>query len=206
MPHSTPPELLARARSGDTQALGKLLELYRNSLCHQARQQLGSRLNSRVDYSDIVQETFLEAQRDFSGFRGECEAEWAGWLNRILENNLAEAVRRHDLVQKRSVRSERSLDDSKSPAGPLRKQLSDNEATPSRRAVQAEETLSLNLAIDNMTADQREVIRLRYMDGLSLKELAQHFDRSEMAVASLLHRAVDRLRGQLSNGKRDRDS
>ena len=98
------------------------------------------------------------------------------------------------------------MDDSHAPGGALKNGLAGNDETPSRRAMQSEETVSLNLAIDKMTADQREVIRMRYMEDMSLKELAQHFGRSEAAVASLLHRAVDRLRGQLKNGKQDRES
>src|SRR5437660_6179338 len=61
-----PEQLLRRARTGDTHVLGKLLELYRNYLELLARLQIGRRLQGKVDPSDLVQETFLEAYAAFA--------------------------------------------------------------------------------------------------------------------------------------------
>src|SRR5262245_9458706 len=85
---------LPRARAGDGPALGQLLELYRNYLALLARYQIGRRLQGKVDASDLIQETFLEAYRDFPQFRGNTEAELVSWLRRILAFNLANLVGR----------------------------------------------------------------------------------------------------------------
>ena len=70
MPTSDPEVLLAQARAGDGEALGRLLEQYRSYVALLARHQLGKRLRGKVDSSDLVQEAFLEAQRDFGQFAG----------------------------------------------------------------------------------------------------------------------------------------
>ncbi|HEX4588387.1 MAG TPA: helix-turn-helix domain-containing protein, partial [Gemmataceae bacterium] len=62
------PKLLARARSGEPEALGRLLERYRSYLAILARVQIGRRLQRKVEESDLVQETFLEAHRGFGRF------------------------------------------------------------------------------------------------------------------------------------------
>src|SRR5262249_18694074 len=97
-PTSTPPELdvlLRRARAGDGLALGELLERYRNYLKLLARLQGDRRLKGKFDASDLVQETFLEAHRDFDQFRGVTERELAAWLRQILVSNLANLVRHY---------------------------------------------------------------------------------------------------------------
>src|SRR5437899_12573408 len=72
-----PVELVCLARAGNGLALGQLLEQYRNYLVMLARLQIGRRLQGKVDASDLVQETFLEAYRDFGQFRGSTEQELA---------------------------------------------------------------------------------------------------------------------------------
>ncbi len=79
-----PETLITEARNGSDRALGQLLELYRSYLMLLARVQVGQSLQSKVDPSDLVQETYLQAQRHFGGFRGASEAELMGWLRKIM--------------------------------------------------------------------------------------------------------------------------
>jgi len=87
-------DLLVHARAGDDEARGQLLETYRSYLTLLARVQLGRRLQGKVDPSDVVQEAFLEAHRDFRQFLGQTEAELLAWLRRVLATSLADQVRR----------------------------------------------------------------------------------------------------------------
>src|SRR6516162_3145189 len=92
--NDSPSQLLAQARAGNVAARGQLLELYRNYLRLQALALIGTGLRVRLDPSDLVQETFLEAHRDFPRFAGHTEGEIVAWLRRILVRNLADQARR----------------------------------------------------------------------------------------------------------------
>ncbi len=96
-------QLLARARGGCRESLGRALELNRTYLTLLARAQIDLHLQGRVDASDVVQETFLDACRDFDHFRGSSPGEWVAWLRRILIYNLARVVQRQVVAQKRSA-------------------------------------------------------------------------------------------------------
>src|SRR3954452_24358404 len=100
-------ELLDRVRAGDDSALGGLLERYRMYLTLLARLQIGRRLQGKVDEADMVQETFLEAHRQFARFRGDSEAEMTAWLRTILAGTVLHLVRRFFGTQRRDVRLER---------------------------------------------------------------------------------------------------
>src|SRR5438105_15042026 len=104
-----PEHLLRQARAGDAGPLGELLELYRRYLAVLARVQIGQRLQGKVDASDLVQETFLEAHQNFARFRGTSEAELVRWLRQILAGNLADLFRRYLGTQGRDVRLEREI-------------------------------------------------------------------------------------------------
>ncbi len=93
-PIRTAEELLERARAGDLEAFGALLAQYRNYARLLARTLIGTTLRLRLDPSDLVQETFLEAHRDFPRFEGATEREVVAWLRRILVRNLADQARR----------------------------------------------------------------------------------------------------------------
>src|SRR5262245_45656496 len=92
-----PERLLAEARVGQRRSLGTLLELYRQHLQVFARSQLKGRLCARVDPSDLVQETFLQATSHFDDFRGGTEQELLSWLRTILRRALLRMVQRQVL-------------------------------------------------------------------------------------------------------------
>src|SRR6266404_5133916 len=98
--HPEPEELLRLARRGVGPALGQLLDRYRNYLKLLARLQIDRRLQGKADASDLVQETFLEAHRDFKQFRGTTEKELVSWLRQILVSNLANLVRHYRGTQR----------------------------------------------------------------------------------------------------------
>src|SRR3954452_19292324 len=99
-----PPErLLEQARGGDVEALGRLLESYRNYLGLLARSLAGPGRRGRLDHSDLVQEAFLHARRGFDRFRGGSEPELVAWLRRILAGVLANQLKR-DRTQGRDRR------------------------------------------------------------------------------------------------------
>ena len=87
-----PYALLADAREGNQEALGRLLEMYRPYLKLLSRLEFNRRMQSRLDSSDLIQETALQAQRDINDFRGNTEKEFTSWLRRIMANVAAAPV------------------------------------------------------------------------------------------------------------------
>ncbi len=178
----------------EADACGPAVERFQEYLLLLARLHLDRRLWAKVDPSDVVQQTLLEAHQKRHQFRGSSDAELAGWLRQILSCNLADAVR--DLGRaKRDVALERSLqaavDQSSSR---LEAWLGAEQSSPSQRAVKNEELLSVAGALGKLPDDQREAVTLHYLRGQSLAELAAQLGRSESAVAGLLHRGLKKLR------------
>jgi RNA polymerase sigma-70 factor (ECF subfamily) len=193
--HATdrPQSLLRRARTGDAAALGQLLELYRNYLRLQARALLGTGLRVRLDPSDLVQETFLDAARDFEQFAGGSEPELVAWLRQVLIRNLADQVKRHQ-SQKRDLRREESLEallerSSQDAQEALVKGIS----TPSAQARRREQAVVLADALAALPPDYREVIILRHVEHRKFDEIAARLGRSAGAVRMLWTRALEKL-------------
>jgi RNA polymerase sigma-70 factor (ECF subfamily) len=190
-------ELLEKARRGDREALGRLLEAQRAALHRLAARQLAGRVAVRVDASDMIQQTFLEAHRCFEQFAGRDTRELVAWLQGILDHKVAGAIRDHTLLQKRSVRRERSLDDSQGGAGPLKQELDAGHSTPSQKAMRGEEADRLSRALTALPGDQREAVRLRHLEGWPLADIARHLGRTPAATAGLIKRGMQALRRQL---------
>ncbi|MFT7641665.1 MAG: RNA polymerase sigma-70 factor (ECF subfamily) [Pirellulaceae bacterium] len=192
-------QLLVDAKDGDNSAIGQLLERYRPYLRLMAQRDLDQRMQARLDASDVVQQTFLEAQRDLVGFRGEAEGELIAWLRRILKNNVAEEVDRHLAAQKRSANREQG----QAPPGdgaavPTVERLPADQSSPSQRAMRGEAAIRLAWAIDQLPETQREAIRLRHLEGMALAMISERMEKSEMAVAGLLKRGLKGLREALT--------
>jgi RNA polymerase sigma-70 factor, ECF subfamily len=186
---------IERARSGESVALGESLERQRERLRAWAERKLGRGLAQRVDASDVLQLTFLEAHRDFGAFRGSTEAQLVAWLRQILEHNAAAAVRDHAVLVKRAVGREEPM------AGAPESALAARQSSPSRRAARVEEAMILARALDALPPDQREAVRLRHLEGRSLGDIAVRMQRSQAAVAGLLERGMSALRKQLDQGE-----
>jgi RNA polymerase sigma-70 factor (ECF subfamily) len=201
MSHETPVtlQLLRQARQGDTAALGRLFEFHRDSLRNLAERQLQGRVAARVDASDIVQQTFLDAHRHFEQFAGEEEAELLSWLRSILNQHVAGVIRHHALLQKRSVQREQPLDAYPGDHPATAQELAASHSTPSQRVMRGEDEDRLNRALATLPEDQQRAVRLRHLEGKSLAEIAELMGRSRTATAGLLKRGMHALRRQLGN-------
>jgi len=189
-------------RSLDADGLGSILQLYWNYLHLLAEAQLDRRLRVRFSPSDLVQETFLEAHRDFPQFRGTTEGEFLAWLRQILVHNLIVAVRRHFEAGKRDVRREVSLEQVRSQmdtsALGVAAALAQAGTSPSDRVQREELLVALAEDLAELPQDYREVIVLRHLQGCPFAEVAQRMDRNEGAVRMLWLRAIGELRSRLN--------
>ncbi len=193
-----PVQLLAQARSGNSQALGELLERYRSYLTLLARVQIGRRLQRKVDDSDLIQEAFQEAVRHFDQFRGTTEAELVSWLRQILAGSLANLVRRYLGTKQRDVRMEQELAaDLDESSRALERGLVAQQSSPSEEAALREQGVLLTEALDRLPDDYREVIILSHLEGLKFPEVALRMGRTVHSVKNLWARALGKLRRSL---------
>jgi len=196
-----PTAFLSDARGGSKEALGSLLELYRNYLHLLARTQIDLHLKKQVHPSDLVQDTFLEAYRDFGQFRGKTPAEFRAWLRRILVHNIARLVEKHVKAQKRDLRREASL---QSRIESLERSSASFEAallspwnSPAVKEEKQELATILADHLAQLPENYREVIVLRNFEGLPFKEVAERMELTSGAVRILWLRALDRLKQAL---------
>lgn len=171
------------------------MESCRGYLLLIAQQELESGLRAKGGASDLVQQTFLEAQRDFSGFRGTTQAALLAWMRQLLLHNLAN-FRRDFQRDKRRATREIALGPADS-SGPGAGQLDARTPTPSMELMQAEQVLALELAVARLPEDYRRVIQLRYHEERSFETIAELMERSPNAVRKLWSRAIERLQLEL---------
>lgn len=187
--------LLERARGGSTEAIGTLLEAARSYLLLQAEQHLPLALRAKVGPSDIVQETAIDAHRDFLRFRGTTQEELYAWLRTILQNNVRDTVRRFEIAQKRAVAREASLSIIVDRRGISVLPTGNN--TPDYSAIRREDAALLVGVLTRVPDDYQTVLRLRYWEGLTFSQIAERIGRSEEAARKLWYRALARLSTEL---------
>lgn len=189
-------ELIALVRHGKPGADELLWGVVRAELRAWAAGKMRGQMAARMDESDLIQNTLAAAQGAFPGFRGNSADDLRAWLKGILRHQVNAAIRQHAVSQKRSVQQQVALPDS-TVLGQSALPLETPPSSPSQRVSRAEEVVRMLGAIRGLPADQEEAIRLHYFSGHSLAQLAEHFGRSQSAVAGLLQRGMAKLRKEL---------
>lgn len=188
-------ECLKEAKAGDAATLGQLLEAYRNYLRLLARVEIGRRLQGKVDASDVVQATLMDAVRYFPNFRGQAEGQFVCWLREILAGTIANQVRRYFGTQARDVRLETALVASvDQSAGALSQLLVDPQSSPSNLAAKAEQVGLVAEALSKLPEDYQTVLILRHLEGLTFPQVADRMGRSVDSVEKLWIRGLTKLR------------
>lgn len=191
--------LLAEAFDGQQNAVGNLLEKYRNYLLLVANRELGSDVRQKVAASDVVQESIAEAWQDFERFSGTTQGELLAWLRRILMNNLADATARLRNTAKRDIRREVSLNNHDSIAA-VAFNLPAMDGTPSEQTVASEQERQLHRGLDRLPQHYAQVIRMRNLDCLPFADIGKQLKVSADAARKLWERAVERLTDELGSG------
>lgn len=199
--------LVARAQSGDVQALNDLFERYHQTMVEMARRKLGPKLRMKEDPDDLAQTTFREATRDFSSYRYRGEGSLLRWLIQILQNKIRDRAEfytagKRDLARERNMDSS-ARDDGESSGVP---ELPSEDLSVTRQVVRDESFDLLRESLEELSPEHRQAITLVFFQGMSLREAGEHMDgRSEDAVRMLLRRAEGKL-GDLLRGRLGQDA
>jgi RNA polymerase sigma-70 factor (ECF subfamily) len=186
-------ELIRQAQTGDEAASGELLQDHRAQLRQLADHALPVRLKARVDASDIVQQTCLSVFRQIGEFQGQDAAQFAAWVRQIHERNIQNAVRDQLRTQKRGDGLEERLAGQDIGAA--------GQATPSCHAMRQEDNLQLAKALERLPVDERDVLRLRYLEGQTLVQVGEELGLTKDAVVWLMQKGMKRLRQWLPREK-----
>lgn len=191
-------ELIDGAVRGDVTARQALLERYRDDLRRVVASRLDRRLASRVDPSDIVQETLADASRRMDEYLRDRAIPFFGWLRQLAGERVIDTHRRHIVAQRRSIMREDRIpglpDDS---AGVLVQRLVAADTSPSNRLSQKERHDQVMAALAALSPRDREVLVMRYLEQLGTAEIAEALGITEGAVKARLLRALIHMRGRL---------
>jgi len=185
---------LHEARNGSVSALGNALEASRKYLLLVANRELDCQLRSKAGGSDLVQDTFLEAQKSFRAFRGDTEAEFLGWLKGILAHRVSNTVRHYRRTQFRDLNREVGEESFEAVAN----RFEDNAATPATCLLAHDEQRRVQIALEQLGEPWRSVLIERTWDGDSFADIGARRNCSPAAARMLWVRAVGKMQRYLS--------
>jgi RNA polymerase sigma-70 factor (ECF subfamily) len=159
-----------------------------------ARLRIKKHWRARFDASDVVQDSLLKAFRTFESFRGHTEDDLLLWLRGILVNSLCNVGRRSERSNYRSVELKKSLIDKLNDSSVMLGQRLVDHYTPSKSALEHEQSVQVANVLEAMPAKYRDVIILRHLDELSFPEIAIRMNRTVDSVKKLWARALIQMR------------
>ena len=190
-----PDDLNDLQQSTDRSAFNDVLLRYRDRLKRMVTMRLNPRLQGRIDASDVVQQTLMDAWKGQEGFRGTTHGERMAWLRVILTRVILRADRDLLKTEKRGEGREKTLQSAIDQTSVRIEQMAiGNERDPVSVAVRAEQTLKLAAAMEQLPDDYRRVLQLRHIDGRSHAEIAKEIGRTSAATRMLWVRALEALK------------
>lgn len=189
--------LIPSIKAGDELAREELMAILMSHLNESANRNLGKSLRQKAGVSDIVQQSFVQIIEKFAQFRGNTRAELLAWIESIVVNEIRNTNRAFK-TRKRDVSREQSLQQSQNPTA---NSPADPQLTPSSEAITQEKKQRIHQLLNELAPDYAEVIRLRNLESLPFKEIADRMNRSEEAVSQLWYRAMLKFEQKLKGEK-----
>jgi len=169
--------LISRARGGDREAFGELVEQYRDNVYRLAYRMCGN----AYDADEAAQEAFVAAWRALPNFRG--DAKFSTWLYRLTTNAAIDVMRREKRHQ--TVGDGEMVD------------LADDADSPQETVERTEQQEAVQEALATLSEEYREVLLLRYMEELDYAEIAEVLQLPSGTVKSRINRAKAALKTAL---------
>jgi RNA polymerase sigma-70 factor (ECF subfamily) len=189
-------ELLDEAAAGNRQATQSLFATHRDRLRRMVEINLDRRVCGRVDPSDVVQDALAQAHRQLSKYLETKPITFYSWLRQIAWEQLEKTHRRHLMTECRSVTREEFNVPSDSVYELVNRVVAAG-SSPSRHVEQAELRRRAREAIAELSPQDRQVLVLRHLEQLSMREIAEATGATEAAVKMRHLRALERLRRRL---------
>ena len=190
-------QLLERAQQGDDSALEQLLWDYASELSRYLAPQMPADLKALVSVDDVLQQTLFEAFKGFSSYREQTGGSFTAWLKTIARHRLLDSIRK---TRGRDVaRGGLPEGTSLSSCPDLVEMVPDTATHASAVARRAEAEHALQLALEHLPQESREILILRYARDLSIDEIAEQTGRTRGSVRGLLDRAKAELRNILGS-------
>jgi len=176
---------------------GQLLEGCRQYLLMIANEVIGTQLQAKLGASDLVQDTFLEAQRHLDAFRGQTKGELRAWLRKILECRLANIRRSYLATEKRAAAREVTLHEFVGESGVTIETLECRSPSPSNHAQRSEWAQAVDNALERMPEHYRQAVSWRHQEQLSWDEIGRRMCCTADAARKVWSRAIQQLRREL---------
>jgi RNA polymerase sigma-70 factor (ECF subfamily) len=194
--------LIDRLRAGDRQALGELFHCYRQRLRRMVELRMDSRLRTRLDASDVLQEAYLDLAGDLEAYRADPKLRPLLWMRLHVGRRLGMRHRRHLGAQLRDAGLEIALDREALPqagSAALASMLLGRHTSPTQAARRAERLLRIREALNTLDPIDREVLALKHFEELSRSETAEVLGISPEAADARYFRALKRLKEVLAS-------
>jgi RNA polymerase sigma-70 factor (ECF subfamily) len=177
---------------------GRMINGCRQYLLMIANEVIGPELQAKLGASDLVQDTFVEAQRHLSVFRGKTVAEMRAWLRKILECRLANIRRSYLVTEMRAANREVTLGPSPAESGAVLGSLKSRTPSPSNHAVANEWNAALQQALTRLPERYGQAVACRHIEQLSWDEIGRRMNCSPDAARKIWSRAIQQLRRELA--------
>ena len=184
-------EMFRAARDGDRETFGRLLKCYERLLRYTARHQFPADLRAKADPSDLIQETFVDAQRDFQDFRGPTEAEFVAWLQRLLLHKRSNFIRAYRGRAKRDVAREQPQAAAPSQGTGAPSSLVSGSPNPEQDAILRESAERCLQAIEKLPPDEQALVRMRLQENLPYTVIGRRLKMSDESARKLLQRILE---------------
>jgi RNA polymerase sigma-70 factor (ECF subfamily) len=194
--------LIARARAGDQDALNEIFTRHRQRLRRMVEMRLDTRLQARIDASDVIQDAYVDATGKLEDYLRDPKLPLFLWLRLVVGERLMKLHRHHLGAQMRDAGREVSLYRGALPAASsaaLAARLLGKHTSPTQAVIRAERMLRLQEALNTLEPIDREVLSLRHFEELNRKETAQVLGIEETAAAKRYIRALKRLKDTLAD-------
>ncbi len=199
MEHS---ELIERIRNNDVDALAAYIELQKGRLTGLLRMIAGQHLQHVMELDDLLQDISTSAITALPKILKDATFDVDAWLEQLARRRVVDAHRHHFGAQKRAAGRQRNfsqLDAATSAAANLEQMLIASMTSPSMAVSRDMRLAKVQQSLGELSPEQQQVIRLRYVDNLTTREIAAQLSKTDVAIRVMLSRTIKQLEAALKD-------